>query len=161
MKEISFELSSEVKNKIKETLLHHGINEIGGIIIGRKEAEEYFKIIDVSISIEEKSLSFYRFFKSARKSQKLLNKHFKNKTGYYIGEWHSHPSFSLNPSITDAATMFGIVRNSKMNINFCLLLIVKLMDDELLYKAFFFHKDLDNFITLKEKALDTSANNIE
>lgn len=81
MKEISFELSSEVKNKIKEVLVYHGINEIGGIIIGRKETEEHFKLVDISISIEEESLSIFRFFKSARKSQKLLNKHYKNQTG--------------------------------------------------------------------------------
>jgi len=44
----------------------------------------------------------------------------------YIGEWHSHPSFSLEPSSPDDASMRQIVEDSEVGANFVVLLIVKL-----------------------------------
>ena len=44
----------------------------------------------------------------------------------YLGEWHSHPSFSVRPSIEDVSTMTDIVSNPASAINFAILLIVRL-----------------------------------
>lgn len=53
------------------------------------------------------------------------------RTGYeysrynYLGEWHSHPDFSVAPSSQDISTMSELVRGER-NIDFSLLMIVKL-----------------------------------
>ena len=44
----------------------------------------------------------------------------------YLGEWHSHPSFSVNPSQEDIHTMIDLVENGPIEINFAILLIVRL-----------------------------------
>ena len=53
------------------------------------------------------------------------------RTGYdftrfnYLGEWHSHPSFSAHPSRDDIATMTDFVENGE-DITFAALMIVRL-----------------------------------
>jgi len=44
----------------------------------------------------------------------------------YLGEWHSHPSYSTEPSSTDYQTMWEIVEDSTIGANFAVLIIVKL-----------------------------------
>jgi hypothetical protein len=46
----------------------------------------------------------------------------------YIGEWHSHPSFTPVPSRCDDNSMREIVQDPKVGANFVVLLIVKLHD---------------------------------
>jgi hypothetical protein len=43
----------------------------------------------------------------------------------HIGEWHSHPSFSVHPSPTDISTMTEIVEDEAAEITFAVLLIVR------------------------------------
>ena len=43
----------------------------------------------------------------------------------YLGEWHSHPSFSAHPSREDIATMTDLVENGE-GITFAALMIVRL-----------------------------------
>ena len=49
----------------------------------------------------------------------------------YIGEWHSHPSFAVQPSGPDVATMRDLVRDSQFVGTFAVLMIVRL-DAEML-----------------------------
>ncbi len=42
--------------------------------------------------------------------------------------------------------MFGILKNGHYGVNFVLLLITGLRNDNLDYSGFFFHKDLSSFI---------------
>ena len=57
---------------------------------------------------------------------------FMDKTGRhfsrfnYLGEWHSHPSFSVQPSVEDIATMTDLVEHSGPELTFAVLLIVRL-----------------------------------
>ena len=44
----------------------------------------------------------------------------------YLGEWHSHPSFTVNPSDVDHRSMLDIVTNPGVRANFVVLLIFKL-----------------------------------
>jgi hypothetical protein len=44
----------------------------------------------------------------------------------YLGEWHSRPSFSLEPSGTDVAAMRSIVDDPTVGATFAVLLIVRL-----------------------------------
>ena len=44
----------------------------------------------------------------------------------YLGEWHSHPPFPVDPSFEDIEIMTDMVQNSTAGISFALLLIVRL-----------------------------------
>jgi Prokaryotic homologs of the JAB domain len=44
----------------------------------------------------------------------------------YLGEWHSHPAFALEPSTTDQETMREIVEDPSVGARFALLLLVRL-----------------------------------
>src|ERR1700720_4334656 len=44
----------------------------------------------------------------------------------YLGEWHSHPSFSVRPSAQDIQTMTDIVEDRNSLISFAVLLIIRL-----------------------------------
>lgn len=87
-----------------------------------------FRIID--FSVDEKSGSVVHFVRSVEDHQASLEKFF-SKTDHdfsrfnYLGEWHSHPSFSVQPSNTDIVSMYSLV-NNEQNINFAVLLILKL-----------------------------------
>lgn len=148
---IEFQVSESVKSKMKEALLKFGDYEIGGILIGKKLAEQSFEIIDISISDEDKRFSISSFIRGTKKSERLLKRHFRKKTGYYLGEWHSHPKFSLNPSQNDVLTMVGILNDPDYGVQFAVLIITHLVrNNELAYKGYLFHKDLDRAIELKE-----------
>jgi hypothetical protein len=43
----------------------------------------------------------------------------------YLGEWHSHPSFSTIPSDKDIQTMQSIVEDPHVGANFLVLLVCK------------------------------------
>jgi len=148
MTKIDIIIPEEIKDRIVKTLKKYGKYEIGGILIGIKRNANIFEIIDFSISNENRILSMFGFYRCISKSKKLLKKHFKKKTGYYIGEWHSHPNFSLNPSSKDIFTMYKILEDPNYGINFAILLITRLNDGLLKYKGYFFHKDLEDILIL-------------
>lgn len=74
--------------------------------------------------------SFASFVRGARSALRALRAFFQNSNHdftrfNYLGEWHSHPSFSVQPSNTDHHSMLDIVTNPKVGANFVVLLIVK------------------------------------
>ena len=57
---------------------------------------------------------------------------------YYVGEWHSHPSFDVRPSGTDAETMRRLVRDPEFRGIFAVLMIVRLDGGTLTMGAWLF-----------------------
>ena len=49
----------------------------------------------------------------------------------YLGEWHSHPLFSVQPSNKDHHTMRELISDPKVGANFVVLLIFRLKDNNL------------------------------
>jgi [CysO sulfur-carrier protein]-S-L-cysteine hydrolase len=43
----------------------------------------------------------------------------------YIGEWHSHPAFEAVPSGEDVASMFEIIEDPAVGVNFAILIIAR------------------------------------
>lgn len=80
---------------------------------------------------------FASFVRGTRSALRALSEYFR-QSGHdytrfnYLGEWHSHPSFSVQPSHTDHRSMLDIVTNAKVGANFVVLLIFKLVDREAL-----------------------------
>lgn len=149
MEKINLTVSDDVSKKMIDALLVNGDLETGGVLIGNKIAGNHFQIIDISISETNKHSTFASFIREPRESTLLLQKHFTNATGFYLGEWHSHPNFSLHPSHQDVRTMKKILKDPSYGVSFAFLLIVHLINGKLNAKAFCFHQDLKGFITLE------------
>jgi hypothetical protein len=150
MMKINFKVTPDVESKIEKALREYGDFESGGILIGKKVEDNSFEIIDISISDEDNKYSIISFIRGVKKSDLLLRKHFKKKSGYYIGEWHSHPKFSLSPSHQDIATMVGILADDHYGVMFNILLITKLNNKKLDYQGYFFHRNLHEIILLEK-----------
>lgn len=124
-------LPDEAANKLTEALKKARNKEIGGILMGEHVSEGVFRVKDLTIqSHGGTSASFTRFLEE--NLSPLQN--FFRETGYdftrfnYLGEWHSHPTFALEPSGTDCNTIWEIVEDSIVGANFVVLMIVRLDD---------------------------------
>lgn len=121
-------LPSEKNIEIKKALRQSGRREIGGILMGEQCGVNIFKIVD--FTIDEKVGSKTHFCRSPEEHLTALE-HFFTKTNHdysrynYLGEWHSHPTFTVDPSLQDVLEMNKIVREER-NIHFAILLIVRL-----------------------------------
>lgn len=141
-----------------EAVTSYGSKEIGGVLIGMKKLDSSFEVVDFSISLDKKSISDSSFIRDPRISKRLIDKHYKAKSGHYIGEWHSHPKFALIPSPQDALTMCSIIHDPDYGIKFAFLLIVKEANKKLANRSFFFHQDSREIIVLDN---DDYVHNLE
>jgi integrative and conjugative element protein (TIGR02256 family) len=114
---------------LRAALRKAGQREVGGILMAKQLRPGHFRIVD--FSLDAFSGSHTRFRRDPKTHQKVLDAFFQ-RTGCdyqrfnYLGEWHSHPSFSVQPSLEDIETMTDIVENGNSTITFAVLLIVRL-----------------------------------
>lgn len=114
-------------DRMKTLLKRAGRREIGGVLMAEQIKESHFKLVD--FSVDEQAGSTAHFVRSAEHHRLALMSFF-DRTGMdyarynYLGEWHSHPSFSVVPSSQDIASMQDLVEGER-GINFALLMIVK------------------------------------
>lgn len=106
------------------------INEVGGVMVGEHvAAADTFRIVD--ISFQKRGGTIAHFVRDPAHHKVFLAEFFK-KTGYdykrfnYIGEWHSHPTFDPLPSGEDFVTMYDIVEDPDVGVNFAILIIARL-----------------------------------
>jgi integrative and conjugative element protein (TIGR02256 family) len=123
------ELAPDIERKVRSALRTAGRLEVGGMLFAEQSAPGKFRIIDISLDLFSGSHTAFR--RDPKVHQKMLNEFFR-RTGHdykrfnYLGEWHSHPSFSVRPSIEDVNTMTDIVSNPSSPISFAALLVVRL-----------------------------------
>ena len=122
-------LPEKTSIKIIEALKKAGVKEVGGILLGEHISDNEFLICDVTIQKARGGFAFFervikdiieplkRFFAQTRQNYKRFN---------YLGEWHSHPNFNLQPSLTDHSTMEELIGDEDFVGNFVVLMIVKL-----------------------------------
>jgi integrative and conjugative element protein (TIGR02256 family) len=105
------------------------INEIGGVMVGEHVAADTFRIVD--ISFQKRGGTTAHFLRDPVHHKAFLSEFF-TKTGHdykrfnYIGEWHSHPAFDPLPSGEDFVTMYDIVEDPAVGVNFVVLIIARL-----------------------------------
>lgn len=106
-----------------------GNREVGGIMMGEHIDKDKFRIIEITVQTHGGSFaSFIRFVQDITEPLRI----FFNRTKHeytrfnYLGEWHSHQNFALIPSSTDARTMHEIVMDPESNVNFVILLLVRI-----------------------------------
>lgn len=134
-------LPTEQAQKLKIALKHAGTREIGGQLFGEQQAPSDFRITKLTIQRHQGSFARFlvdivqaaqdaaTFFSQTSHSYRRFN---------YIGEWHSHPSFAVQPSETDIRTMRMLVKDSEFRGNFAVLIIVRLDGDTLNKGAWLF-----------------------
>ncbi len=97
--------------------------------MGEHVQEEVFAVRDLTVQFE--GGGFASFVRSIRNILIPLERFFR-RTGNqyrrfnYLGEWHSHPSFSTQPSCRDLETVRDIVEDEGVGANFAILMILRL-----------------------------------
>jgi len=123
------EQTPEVEQRIRLALRKAGRREIGGMLMAEQLSPDHFRIVDFSVDGFSGSHTLFR--RDPQIHRATLDDFF-DRTGRdyerfnYLGEWHSHPSFSVRPSAEDVATMTDIVQSPGSPITFAMLLIVRL-----------------------------------
>jgi proteasome lid subunit RPN8/RPN11 len=103
--------------------------EIGGVLVGENLGPDTFRI--VNISVQRSGGTSVHFVRDPEHSKAFLSDFFaRTKNDYerfnYIGEWHSHPAFEPLPSGPDFQTMYNIVEDPDVGVNFAILIIARL-----------------------------------
>jgi integrative and conjugative element protein (TIGR02256 family) len=125
---MQLELAPPVSDKLRRELRRAGRKEIGGIIMAEQVAVGHFRAID--ITVDNQTGSRAHFVRSTEAHGQALDEFFQ-QTGNdytrfnYLGEWHSHPTFPVQPSIIDIQSMMSLVHGER-GIDFAVLLIVRL-----------------------------------
>ena len=126
---ITILIPNRIKSQMENALNTAGSSEIGGILMGEHVAENVFRITE--ITIQKRGGSFASFVRVVEGILEPM-KRFFHITGHnyrifnYLGEWHSHPMFSLLPSSRDQKTMRELVNDPSVGANFAVLITVKL-----------------------------------
>lgn len=109
-------------------LIKAGQHEIGGILMAEHVGVNQFTITDLTVHQRGTWASFIRRIEHALGHlTSFFARTNQNYTKFnYIGEWHSHPSFELEPSPKDDASMLDLVLDSAVGASFVVLLLVKL-----------------------------------
>src|SRR5882757_1955172 len=97
------------------------LREIGGVLVGEHVTADTFRIVDMSV--QRGGGTVVHFVRDAEQAKAFLAGFF-GRTGHdyrrfnYIGEWHSHPSFRPLPSGEDFATMYELLEDTDVGVNF-------------------------------------------
>lgn len=127
-------LPNDQVGQLTEALRRAGTKEIGGQIFGEQLAASDF--CTTEFTVQKRRGSFARFFvdltQAAKDAMRFFHKTEHRYLRYnYIGEWHSHPSFTVTPSATDVQSMIALVTDPSFRGNFAALLVMKLAGDRL------------------------------
>ena len=127
--------------KLDAALTTAGTREIGGQMFGEQLEPSDFRVTE--LTIQERRGSFARFIvdllQAARDALKFFERTEHRYTRFnYIGEWHSHPSFEVRPSATDADSMRLIVQDRGFRGHFAILMIARKDPSQLTCGAWLF-----------------------
>jgi len=119
----------EITSQLVDALTQAGRQEIGGILMGQHVGADTFRVMEVTV--QRRGGTFAAFIRIVADILAPLRAFFDaTKHDYtrfnYLGEWHSHHSFALEPSERDHMTMYDMVMDSQLGAHFVVLLLVKL-----------------------------------
>ena len=121
-------LPNEVLRNMRRHLFRAGRREIGGMVMGEDLGNQRFRIVEFSVDTQSGTRA--TFHRAAGEHDRALSAFFQ-KTGSdyarfnYLGEWHSHPSFSVQPSLQDLHAMQDLVDGTG-GVHFAILFIARL-----------------------------------
>ena len=106
-----------------------GNREIGGVLIAEYMGEQTFRLAEFSRQCE--AGTYTRFVRDDVQARRFVASYLHD-TGKnpqqcnYIGEWHTHPLFSVQPSSEDITSMVELARDPNVGIGFAILIIMRL-----------------------------------
>lgn len=105
-------------------------HESGGILMGRIYEHEKIIIEQLSTPSSEDKSGRYFFERNVKKAQRIVNQAWEESGGEirYLGEWHTHPEATPSPSSVDRELLIGMLKDTKMEIDFLFLVIVGIHD---------------------------------
>ena len=121
-------IPTDVQRTLRKALKAAGTDECGGVLMGEHVGPGHFAVRYLTV---QGGGHFASFIRDTRSALRALGKFFR-QSGHdyarfnYLGEWHSHPSFSVQPSTMDHQSMLDIVKDVRVGANFVVLLIFKL-----------------------------------
>lgn len=140
MAEMNLLLHPDQVQALARNLSRADLREIGGVLVGEHVSEDRFRLVDLSFQRSPGTASC--FVRRPEQHQDFFNRFFE-RTGRdfqrfnYLGEWHSHPTFSARPSHVDDEQMHAIVDTPADAPLFAVLVIVRLArPDEIEMSAF-------------------------
>lgn len=123
----------DVQETLRRALRKAAERECGGVLMGEHVGVNHFVVRDVTVQKPGAIASFIRSLTGTLKAIKRFCR--SNKDDFtrfnYLGEWHSHPLFSVQPSAQDHATMRDIAMDTRVGANFVVLLIFRLSSGSL------------------------------
>ncbi len=125
-------LPPDCRTNLIAALASAGRREIGGVLMGEHVATNTYRV--ASLTIQSHGGTFATFVRLIEGILRPIADFFR-KTNHrytrfnYLGEWHSHHSFSLTPSTVDMQTMRELVDDPEVGPNFAVLLTVRLEED--------------------------------
>lgn len=123
-------VSVDVQATLRRALVKSGSRECGGVLMGEHVGVNHFAVRAVTVQKPEAIASFVRRLTGVLKAIKdYYSRNGHNYTRFnYMGEWHTHPLFSVQPSAQDHTTMRELAMDASVGANFVMLLIFRLKD---------------------------------
>ncbi len=136
-------LSAKSLAPLQTALARADRREIGGQLFGEQLAVADFRVLE--IAIQHRAGSIARFFVDlVQAGRDALRFHDRTAHRYeqfnYLGEWHSHPSYAVQPSRIDSDTMRALVTDPEFKGNFAVLMITRLDPTQLQMGAWVFDR---------------------
>ncbi|WP_038343446.1 Mov34/MPN/PAD-1 family protein [Acinetobacter sp. A47] len=130
---LKISIPTDIQNLLIKALLKSGTHECGGVLMGEHIGTNHFRVSSLTVQKSGTIASFVRGITDAIKAIRLFHKSTNNnyQKFNYLGEWHSHPLFSVQPSSKDHHTMRELVSDPKVGANFVVLLIFHLKNNHL------------------------------
>ena len=127
-------LPSNIHLSFVQALRQAGTREIGGILMAEHTGFDEFTVRRITIHRRGTWSTFVRHVAEAiaglrqffERTQHEYTRH------NYLGEWHSHPLFSAQPSVKDDTSMREIVQDPNVGATFAVLLVLKLGPSDVL-----------------------------
>jgi hypothetical protein len=138
---VKVRLASDQTAKLVAALRRAGRREIGGQLFGEQLAPSDFRVTELAIQARPGTVARFvvDLVQAAREAVRFFDRTEHRYTQYnYVGEWHSHPSFAVQPSGPDIATMRSLVRDPEFKGLFAVLVIVRLDEETLSAGAWLF-----------------------
>lgn len=130
---LTISIPADIQDLLIKALSKSGIHECGGVLMGEHIGINHFRVSSLTVQKTGAIVSFVRGITDAIKAIRHFHKSTNNnyQRFNYLGEWHSHPLFSVQPSSKDHHTMRELVSDLKVGANFVVLLIFRLEDNNL------------------------------
>lgn len=119
---------ADVQATLRRALAKAGSRECGGVLMGEHVGVNHFAVRAVTVQNSGAIASFVRSLTGVLKAIKdYCRASCNNFTRFnYLGEWHTHPLFSVQPSTQDHATMRELATDGLVGANFVVLLVFRL-----------------------------------